>query len=94
MRSLYLPLTQLDRQVKNTFICSQADIGSNGFRLSSIWEVVRSLEALFPGQSGCVRNDLAVLILLNGNDYLPKCRGVSFDRCFRCYTALKEGKHR
>lgn len=79
-------------QVKNTFICSQKDDGS--FRLSSIWEVVRSLDELFPGQSEFVRNDLAVLVMLNGNDYLPKVRGVSFNNCFRSYTALKKGKHR
>ena len=79
-------------QVKNLFVCSQADTGS--FRLSSLWEVIRSLEMLFPGQSDCVRIDLAVLIMLNGNDYLPKVRGVSFDRCFRSYTKLKHGKHK
>ncbi|CAM9636289.1 unnamed protein product [Pylaiella littoralis] len=79
-------------EVKNTFICSQTNTGS--FRLSSIWEVVRALETSFPGQSDFVRSDLAVLIMLNGNDYLPKVRGVSFDRCFRSYTALKKGKHR
>ncbi|CAM9959092.1 unnamed protein product [Ectocarpus fasciculatus] len=79
-------------EVKNTFICSQTDAGS--YRLSSIWEVVRSLEAMFPGQSALVRIDLAVLIMLNGNDYLPKVRGVSFSRCFQAYQALKRGKHR
>lgn len=59
-----------------------------------MWEVVRSLEEIFPGQSEFVRNDLAVLIMLNGNDYLPKVRGVSFDRCFRSYTSLKKGEYR
>lgn len=59
-----------------------------------MWEVVRSLEEIFPGQSEFVRNDLAVLIMFNGNDYLPKVRGVSFNRCFRSYTSLKKGKHR
>eukprot|EP00903_Cladosiphon_okamuranus_P010318 g9763.t2 len=79
-------------EVKNTFICSPTDAGS--FRLSSMWEVVRSLEETFPGQSEFVRNDLAVLIMFNGNDYLPKVRGVSFDRCFQSYTSLKKGRHR
>lgn len=79
-------------QVKNTFICSAT--GHHSFRLSSIWEVVRSLDALLPGQSEFVRNDVAVLIMLNGNDYLPKVRGVSFQTCFQAYTALKKGKHR
>lgn len=79
-------------QVKNAFICSHTGAGS--FRLSSMWEVVRSLEEMFPGQSEFVRNDLAVLIMLNGNDYLPKVRGVSFGLCFRSYTSLKNGKHR
>ncbi|CAN0497229.1 unnamed protein product, partial [Ectocarpus sp. 12 AP-2014] len=82
----------LHGQVKNTFIFSQTDAGS--YRLSSIWEVVRSLEEMFPGQSALVRIDLAVLIMLNGNDYLPKVRGVSFSRCFQAYQALKRGKHR
>lgn len=92
---LFLPFVfpgPLPCQVKDLFVCSQTDAGS--FRLSSMWEVVRSLEMLFPGQSDRVRIDLAVLIMLNGNDYLPKVRGVSFDRCFRSYTALKNGKHR
>eukprot|EP00752_Nemacystus_decipiens_P010116 g9017.t1 len=83
-----LALTEL----QNTFICAQTEARS--FRLSSLREVVRSLEELFPGQSEFVRNDMAVLIMFHGNDYLPKVRGVSFERCFRSYTSLKKGKHR
>ncbi|CAM9209236.1 unnamed protein product, partial [Laminaria digitata] len=79
-------------QVKNMFIFSPGDRGAA--RLASIWEVVRSLEKLFPGQSEFVRADLMVLVILNGNDYLPKVRGVSFRRCFRSYVRLKSGKHR
>ena len=74
------------------FIFSPGDRGAA--RLASIWEVVRSLEKLFPGQSEFVRADLMVLVMLNGNDYLPKVRGVSFRRCFRSYVRLKGGKHR
>lgn len=79
-------------QLKDVFICSETD--KNSLRLSSIWEMVRSLEEMFPGQSELVRIDLAVLMMMNGNDYLPKVRGVSFDICLRSYTSLKMGKHR
>jgi hypothetical protein len=35
-------------------------------------QVVRQLEQLFPGESEFLRNDLIFLLVLNGNDYLPK----------------------
>lgn len=74
------------------FVFSQGDKGMG--RLSSMWEVVRSLEKLFPGQSEFIRADLMLLVILNGNDYLPKARGVTFGLCFRTYLKLKAGKHR
>ncbi|EKX50671.1 hypothetical protein GUITHDRAFT_66805 [Guillardia theta CCMP2712] len=55
----------------------------------SMWEVVRSLERLFPGQSQAVRADLIVLMIMNGNDYLPKVRGGSFESFFRAYKKVK-----
>lgn len=91
-RSAFPLLADFPWQVKNMFIFSPGDRGAA--RLASIWEVVRSLEKLFPGQSEFVRADLMVLVILNGNDYLPKVRGVSFRRCFRSYVRLKGGKHR
>ena len=92
VRSAFPLLADFPWQVKNMFIFSPGDRGAA--RLASIWEVVRSLEKLFPGQSEFVRADLMVLVILNGNDYLPKVRGVSFRRCFRSYVRLKGGKHR
>lgn len=82
----------LRRQVKNMFIFSPSDNGAA--RLSSVWEVVRSLEKLFPGQSEFVRADLMLLMILNGNDYLPKTRGVAFHTCFLSYAKLKAKKYR
>lgn len=79
-------------QVKNMFVCAPAQKGVS--RFSSVWEVVRSLDDLFPGQSEFIRADLMMLVVLNGNDYLPKLRGVSFRRCFRSYVKLKESKFR
>lgn len=43
-------------------------------RMLSVWEVVRKLEGISPGESELMRRDLLLLILLNGNDYLPKAR--------------------
>lgn len=34
---------------------------------------------------GAVRNDLLVLMLMNGNDYLPKIRGGGFQQFFKAY---------
>lgn len=74
------------------FIFSPANKGAT--RLSSVWEVVRSLEKWFSGQSEFVRADLMLLMVLNGNDYLPKVRGVAFSGCFRSYIKLKATKYR
>ncbi|CAM9324588.1 unnamed protein product, partial [Discosporangium mesarthrocarpum] len=79
-------------KVKNLFIFDLVQ-GYKG-QLVSLWEVVRSLEATFPGQSEHMRADLLLLLVLNGNDYLPKVRGMSFKRCYKAYlrTLLKNGK--
>lgn len=75
------------------FVVSPAE--HDAARCTSIWEVVRTLEGMFPGQSEFTRADVMVLMMLNGNDYLPKARGVAFRNCFRSYMKLKsEEKHR
>ena len=80
-------------KVKNLFVLSPGE--HDAARCTSIWEVVRALEDVFPGQSDFVRLDMMVLMILNGNDYLPKTRGVAFRSCFRSYVKLKAGeKHR
>lgn len=40
--------------------------------LVSLHDLVNILEQLYPGQSHAVRNDLVLLLVMNGNDYLPK----------------------
>ncbi|KAG5176067.1 hypothetical protein JKP88DRAFT_351243 [Tribonema minus] len=74
-------------KVKNLFVYA-SELKRSG-RIVSLWQVTRQLEAMFPGESGGIRNDLIFLLVLNGNDYLPKVRGVSFGRCFRHYCAAK-----
>ncbi|CAM9483159.1 unnamed protein product [Chrysoparadoxa australica] len=74
------------RKVKNLFIYNYGRAAS----LVSVWEVVRALEGLYPSQSEHIRNDLVFLLVLNGNDYLPKVRGISFNRCFRQYIHVKD----
>lgn len=58
-------------------------------RVTSLWEVVRSLDKLFPGQSEYIRADLMLLMVLNGNDYLPSIRGMDFGICYRTYLDIK-----
>lgn len=61
-------------QVKNFFVFKSGP-GKHG-QVLSLWEVVRRLEQRFPGQSEYIRIDLMLLMVLNGNDYLPKVKGT------------------
>lgn len=67
--------------------------GKDGQRKSdmcfSMWKVAKKLEETFPGQSDTVRTDLLVLLILNGNDYLPKMRGISFGLLYKAYKKVK-----
>uniref|UniRef100_A0A7S1XEB9 Xrn1 N-terminal domain-containing protein n=1 Tax=Compsopogon caeruleus TaxID=31354 RepID=A0A7S1XEB9_9RHOD len=58
----------------------------------SISLLVKALEDNFPGESDRVRLDFIVLCLMNGNDYLPKVRGVGFDSLWNGYIAIKKGR--
>ena len=68
----------------------------------SLWETTRHLAQLLPQLKAedimRVRTDMVLLLILNGNDYLPKLRGSSgFNRVFRAYIHavrewLEEGK--
>lgn len=57
--------------------------------LYSLRAVLGELERLFPGKSHLVRNDFALLCILNGNDYLPKIPGFSFPRFTAAYEATR-----
>jgi hypothetical protein len=70
----------------------------------SLWETTRHLAQLLPQLKAedimRVRTDMVLLLILNGNDYLPKLRGSSgFNRVFRAYIHvvrewLEEGKNK
>ena len=47
------------------------------------------LERWFPGEADHVRNDLVVLSMMQGNDYLPKLRGGAFPNTWNAYVHLK-----
>lgn len=72
-------------QVKNFFVCNTGPRRSG--KILSLWEVVRSLERRFPGQSEYIRADLMVMMVLNGNDYLPKVRCIDVLSCGYGYTS-------
>lgn len=55
----------------------------------SVWELARTLERYFPNESSGVRIDFILFSILNGNDYIPKIRGVTLGRLWRRYLALK-----
>ncbi|CBZ50514.1 conserved hypothetical protein [Neospora caninum Liverpool] len=40
-------------------------------------------------RSHLIRNDIALLCILNGNDYLPKAGGFTFPRFFEAYAAVR-----
>ena len=53
--------------------------------------MVRSLERLFPRESGVARFDVLILMILtHGNDYLPKVRGSSFQKFFQTYKQVRK----
>lgn len=74
-------------KVKDLFIYTEERKRTG--RVTSLWEVVRSLDKLFPGQSEYIRADLMLLMVLNGNDYLPSIRGMDFGTCYRTYLNIK-----
>eukprot|EP00177_Eucheuma_denticulatum_P008331 GFKZ01015161.1.p1 GENE.GFKZ01015161.1~~GFKZ01015161.1.p1 ORF type:complete len:721 (-),score=65.74 GFKZ01015161.1:1831-3993(-) len=55
----------------------------------SVWELCRTFEQMFPGESDGVRIDFILLCILNGNDYIPKIRGSSLSRLWSRYRRLK-----
>jgi XRN 5'-3' exonuclease N-terminus len=66
----------------------------------SLWETTRALVRYLPTVITtpramiCVRTDLVVLLILNGNDYLPKLRGSSgFNKLFHTYLRLQREWH-
>jgi hypothetical protein len=67
--------------------------GSSRYLAVSLWETTRALSHLLPGLQAKdvmrVRTDLVVLLILNGNDYLPKLRGsAGFNKIFHTYLKL------
>ena len=64
--------------------------GSKKYLSVSLWETTRRLHQYLPHVTTenimKVRTDLVVLLILNGNDYLPKLRGSSgFNKLFHAY---------
>ncbi|KFH11173.1 XRN 5'-3' exonuclease amine-terminal protein [Toxoplasma gondii MAS] len=57
--------------------------------LYSLRDLLAAVDRQFPGRSHLVRNDLALLCVLNGNDYLPKAGGFAFPRFFEAYSAVR-----
>jgi hypothetical protein len=85
---------------KNVFVVRQEK--AHRHLCISLWETTRSLatdtlktKELTSKQILQVRADLVLLMILNGNDYLPKLRGSrGFSNIFDTYTAvLKEFPH-
>jgi len=63
----------------NVYVIQQLDTGRDYVSVS-IWETTRKLMSWLPPQAPPeqilqVRTDLVLLVMLNGNDYLPKLRG-------------------
>ena len=54
---------------------------------------MRSLERLFLRESGVAGFDeLILMILTHGNDYLPKVRGSSFHGFFKAYKQVRNAR--
>ena len=52
----------------------------------SAWRLARELAKRFPGAAADrSRDDVLVLLLLQGNDYVPKLRAAPFHACLRAY---------
>jgi len=47
-----------------------------------------SMRLIDPIQNKYARLDLVFLFLLQGNDYLPKLRGITFSKALRAYTKV------
>ena len=67
--------------------------GSHRYLAVSLWETTRALAQLLPDLKSKdimrVRTDLVLLLILNGNDYLPKLRGsAGFNKIFHTYLKL------
>ena len=59
----------------------------------SVWELTRELLKRFPALDSVfdlynVRIDIVLLLLLNGNDYLPRMGRAGFDELFEAYSAI------
>jgi hypothetical protein len=64
----------------------------------SLWEITRSLHRILPhlttSDTTKARTDLALLLIMNGNDYLPKLRGSSgFNKLFHTYIRIQRAWH-
>ena len=56
----------------------------------SSWQLARGLARRFPSAAlRKTRDDVLVLLLLQGNDYVPRLRRASFQRCLECYERAK-----
>ena len=67
--------------------------GNKRYFSVSLWETTRALSKFLPKLEAAdvmrVRTDLVLLLILNGNDYLPKLRGSSgFNKVFHTYLRL------
>lgn len=67
--------------------------GNKKYFSVSLWETTRALAKFLPKLNGAdmmrVRTDMVLLLILNGNDYLPKLRGSSgFNKVFHTYLRL------
>jgi 5'-3' exonuclease len=68
--------------------------GSKRYLSVSLWETTRTLRRLLshltPTNMMKIRTDLVLLLILNGNDYLPKLRGSNgFNKLFHSYLRLQ-----
>jgi XRN 5'-3' exonuclease N-terminus len=72
--------------------------GNKRYLSVSLWETTRTLGRYLPHITISsvikVRTDLVLLLILNGNDYLPKLRGSSgFNKLFHTYLRLQREWH-
>lgn len=61
----------------------------SGARVAGESPLLSSSLVLVSGNSHLVRNDFALMCILNGNDYLPKLPGFSFARFSAAYEATR-----
>ncbi|EKX32131.1 hypothetical protein GUITHDRAFT_121693 [Guillardia theta CCMP2712] len=55
----------------------------------SLSELKKELETIFPDHSDIIRFDLLLLIIFNGNDYLPPLKHFNLQVSFEVYTLMK-----